>query len=67
MLVNFMMEHLISANLYLGFHLAFRHTSNVRFLMLPKSGIDIFNLSFTTFNLRLALNLLEKIYALRGV
>jgi len=67
MYVNFMLEHLVSANLYLGFHLTFRHASMVRFLMIPRSRVDIFDLSITIYSIRLALNLFQKIYITRGI
>jgi len=62
-----MLEHLVSANLYLGFHLTFRHASMVRFLMIPRSRVDIFDLSITIYSIRLALNLFQKIYITRGI
>jgi len=62
----FLLDHLISSNLYFGFNSTFRHVSMMFYVSHVVNKIDIINLVKTLYNLRLFFSFLRKVYFNRG-
>jgi len=65
--IPFLLDHLITANLYMGFNSTFRHVSMKMYISYVKASVDIINLAMTLYNLRLVLSFISKIYFSRGL
>jgi len=65
--VKFLLDHLISANLYLGYNSTFRHGRMLPYISRAIKRVDILNLVFTLYNLRSILNCLRRVFLQRGL
>jgi len=62
----FSIDHFISANLFLGFNVKFRHTSILGYISYVRFNVDILNLVLTLYNLRIVLSFIRKLYFNKG-
>jgi hypothetical protein len=67
MIIPFLLDHLINANLYLGYNSTFRHVSMLGYVSRIIGHIDVINLLMTVCNLRNVISFLHKVYFNKGI